>query len=593
MQNISFIHMCGVLAITGNGVEPNRYNKKAMLAALSSRGPDGEGELSFPSCWLGHRRLSIIDLATGAQPMASEALAVTFNGEIYNYLELRGSLERRGHRFATNSDTEVILKSYKEYGERCVEHLDGMFAFALWDNESKKLFLARDRFGKKPLYYCFDNKTLIVASEIKALLASGKIKGRLSRSALDNYLQLGYVPPWKSIYENIFQLPPAHAAVFANGELKTRKYWALKQSPVICTYEEAKEESRQLLKAAVKKRLLASDVEVGAFLSGGVDSTIISLIAHKYLTCPLKTFSLGYGEYINELPYAQKAAEEIGSNHRTIQASENIINGLETIMSYFDEPHADTADVSHHLISQFAASNKIKVVLSGDGSDEIFMGYEHHARHRHISYKSHLIEKIFLNPFQGRVRSTRVFRPIDRLLMWGSIQPLNRDIFADGAYLPNMNAIEKMTAFDLTTYLPGQLLVKADRGSMMHGLEVRSPFLDTALVEFVCNLPVEFRASETNQKRILKDLLLERMPHDFVNRRKRGFGAPLRKWLREPAMRDYIFQKLGRGALIRALFIPQVIDILLSYYKQGDKRVFTRLWVLLCLEMWMEAHQTN
>jgi asparagine synthase (glutamine-hydrolysing) len=580
--------MCGIAAIAGREFEEGRYNTGAMLAALAHRGPDGEGQYRRPACWLGHRRLSIIDLAGGGQPMVDQEISITFNGEIYNYKELRAELERHGHTFASHSDTEVILKAYRQWGEHCPERLDGMFAFALWDDRARSLFIARDRFGKKPLYYRIEGGRLLLASEIKALRAAGGASGRLDYGALDNYLRLTYIPPWKSAYADIHQLPPAHCGTFAEGRLLTRRYWSLAYKPLVISYEEAKEEVRRLLSEAVRKRMLAADVEVGALLSGGVDSTIVSLLAAQHINHPLKTFSLGYGEYINELPYAEQAATAIGSEHHTVQAGGDLVDELEEVIAYFDEPHADTSDFPQHLVSRLAAS-KVKVALSGDGGDELFLGYGWHTRHRHLSYRAHTFEKLFLGRFPARVRSTRVFTPLERMALWGSPRALDNDIFAPGAYGSARTPLERITEFDLTTYLPGQLLSKVDRTSMMHGLEVRSPLLDTALAEFVCNLPEEYR-TQGAQKRILKDLLRERMPNNFVDRRKQGFGAPVAKWLREKKMSEYLRSRLGREARVRSLLNGRVIDwYLRDFYDKGRPRAGHRLWVLLNLEIWLRT----
>ncbi len=585
--------MCGIISIVGEKTTQfEEKNIEGMLASLSRRGPDDHGVLTFPTCVLGQTRLSIIDLSGGHQPMRDNKrnIAITFNGEIYNYRKLKKELETKGYVFSTNSDTEVILKAYQEYGVDCPKQLDGMFAFALWDEEKQSLFMARDRFGKKPLYYAYDaHQNLIVASEIKALVAAG-ITGVLDDRALDNYLQLMYIPPWKSVYKNIFQLPPAHRAVYKNQELEIKRYWDIPLNPLTIEYGEAKEEVRRLLDEAVKKRMLAADVEVGSLLSGGVDSTIVSILASKYLDHPLKTFSLGYGDYINELPYAKQASDHMRSEHYTMEAGGDMIEELESVLSYFDEPHADSSDFPQHLISKLAAS-KVKVALSGDGGDEICMGYGWHTRHLHLSYRAHTFEKLFLSPFHGRVRSQQVFSPLQRLALWGSLSPLNADIYAEGAYHPDLDALGKITTFDLTTYLPGQLLSKVDRTSMMHGLEVRSPFLDTALVEFVINLPTEFKSGKDGTKLILKDLLAEYMPKEFVYRRKQGFGAPVGKWLREEKMRDYALQKLGRNAKIRSLFVGKTIDFLLNdFYEKKYDRSGLKLWLLLCLEVWLEKH---
>lgn len=585
--------MCGIITIVGDA-KTNSGQTDAMLSSLALRGPDDHGTLSFPRCTLGQTRLSIIDLSGGKQPMRDNTrdMAITFNGEIYNYRELKKKLEANGYAFSTNSDTEVILKAYQEYGDECPKHLDGMFAFALWDNEKERLFMARDRFGKKPMYYTFDDeKNLFVASEIKALFASGRIKGVVDNGAIDNYLQLTYIPPWKTIYKNIHTLAPAHCAIFENGSMNIKRYWRMEYNPIKTTYEEAKEEVRRLLEDAVEKRMLTADVEVGSLLSGGVDSSFVSILASKYISRPLKTFSLGYGDYINELPYAKQVSDTINSEHYTIQAESDLVQELEKVTAYFDEPHADSSDFPQHIISQLAGS-KVKVALSGDGGDEIFMGYGWHTRHQNLSYRAHTFEKLFLDKFQGRVRGTRVFAPWQRMALWGGMRHVNNDIFAPTAYADKKNAMNNITTFDLTTYLPGQLLSKVDRTSMMHSLEVRSPFLDTHLAEYVCNLPIEYKIGEDGQKRILKDLLMEHMPADFVHRRKQGFGAPVARWLKEEKMGIFVREKLGHGAHIRSLFVGKTIDFLLKdFYTRNNDAVCMKIWTLLCLELWFQSHR--
>jgi asparagine synthase (glutamine-hydrolysing) len=583
--------MCGIIGIVGDIKQVAPSTTDAMLASLARRGPDDHGSMGFPGAILGQTRLSIIDLSSGHQPMKDNArnIAITFNGEIYNYRKLKDTLQTRGHTFSTNSDTEVILKAYIEYGTECPKHLDGMFAFALWDEEKRRLFVARDRFGKKSFYYAHDaDGNLIFASEIKAILASG-VRGTIDKRAIDNYLELMYIPPWKSVYENIHQLPPAHSAVYEHGNLNITRYWTLPHRPITINYEDAKEETKRLLDEAVKKRMLAADVEVGSLLSGGVDSTIVSILASRHLDHPLKTFSLGYGEYANELPWAQQASDAMHSEHYTLTAGADMTAELEKVTAYFDEPHADSSDFPQHILSELA-STKVKVALSGDGGDELFMGYGWHTRHHHLSYRHNPIEKLFPDPFAGRVRYTRVFSPIQRLLLWGSPFPINSDIYADGAYAPGLDAMEKITIFDFTTYLPGQLLAKLDRTSMMHGLEMRSPFLDQALVEFVTNLPLEYKSNPREYKILLKDILTEYMPRDFVYRRKMGFGAPTGKWLREDRMSAYAREKLGNDARIKNLLSPHAVEHLCKrYFVDRDDRLSLQVWTLLCLELWLRS----
>lgn len=587
--------MCGIIGITGE--QTSLYDNETlagMLGTLSKRGPDDHGALTFAGCILGQTRLSIIDLTAGHQPMRDNTrdMAITFNGEIYNYRELKKDLESKGYTFSTNSDTEVILKSYQEYGDECPKHLDGMFAFAIWDNEKNRLFMARDRFGKKPLYYAYDDKNnLIFASEIKALFESDKIKGVVDYKALDNYLTLMYIPPWKTIYKNIHVIPPASFAVFKDENLDIQTYWRLEKKSISLSYEDAKEEARRLLTTSVEKRMIA-DVEIGSFLSGGVDSTLVTALAQAFSKTPIKTFSVGYQGYINELPFAAEAAQTIGTEHCTLQARDDMVQELKNTIEYFDEPHADSSDFPQHLVSKLTRT-KVKVALSGDGADELFLGYGWYMRHKNLSYRAHFKEKVFMSPFVGYLNAVQVFTPAERRKLWKDCSHINNDFIPDEVVDSKLSSAEKINLFDLTTYLPGQLLTKVDRMGMMNSLEVRSPFLDHHLAEFVYNLPDDFKTDNSIFKRILKDILSETMSHEFVHRRKQGFGAPVKKWLREKAFKKEIYTKLyvphaDIYAILDEQFVKMMID---DFYLNNNDRYHYKIWVLYCLELWFNSHK--
>lgn len=589
--------MCGIIGIIGKNTSAFNKNILAgMLDTLSKRGPDDQGTLSYPSCLLGQARLSIIDLAAGHQPMRDNTrdMAITFNGEIYNYRELKKDLEAKGYKFSTNSDTEVILKAYQEHGVECPKYLDGMFAFVIWDNEKKSLFMARDRFGKKPLYHTFDeNKNFLVASEIKALFASGRIKGILDPEAIDNYLALMYVPPHKTIYKNIHVIPSASFAVFKNGTLDIQTYWRLEKKPTSLSYEDAKEEVRLLLTKSVEKRMIA-DVEIGSFLSGGVDSTLVTALAQTFSETPIKTFSVGYQDYINELPFAEEAAQTIGTDHHTLQAKDDMVQELKSAIGYFDEPHADSSDFPQHLVSKLA-STKVKVALSGDGADELFLGYGWYMRHKNLSYRAHFKEKVFVSPFAGYLNAVQIFTPAERKKLWKDPSHINSDFIPDEVTNSELSSAEKINLFDLTTYLPGQLLTKIDRMGMMNSLEVRSPFLDHHLAEFVYSLPDDYKTDNSIFKRILKDILGETMPQEFVHRRKQGFGAPVKKWLREKAFQDEVYSKLYDSdadiyTILDEHFVKTMID---DFYLNNNDRYNYKIWVLYCLELWFNSHKQH
>ncbi len=595
--------MCGIIALAGKNLNKIDDTKvKAMLSTLSFRGPDDQDfvRLGKGSTYaiLGQTRLSIIDLSGGHQPMKdnTEDVTVTFNGEIYNYQELRKDLESRGHHFSTKSDTEAILKAYIEYGDRCVDQLDGMFAFVIWDNRNSKLFIARDRFGKKPLYYAFDKENnLIIASEIKAILATD-LKGQIDPIAIDNYLALTYIPPWKTIYSNIKTLPPAHSAIYTNGKIEIKKYWKLEKKPIKVSYEDAKMKVKELFDIAVKKRMIA-DVEIGALLSGGVDSTLICAYAQKYSNHPLKTFSLGYGDLINELPYAKQASEKIGTDHYTLQASPDLTDELKLVTEYMDEPHSSSSNFPQHLVSKLASS-KVKVALSGDGADELFMGYGWYWKYWNTSKFQRIKNLIFSNQFNEYKKYISIFSKKERQLFMKDSKIVNDDIIGEEATVITSNGINKINIFDLTTYLPGQLLVKVDRTSMMNSLEVRCPFLDYQLAEYVYSLPTEYKMDRKNGKIILKDILSEIIPKDFVYRKKQGFGAPVLDWLKTKKMETFVRNNLNSNALIYKYINKKPVEELLeNFYGNNqakmtkESKTFDKIWNLLCLELWLKSHK--
>ncbi len=590
--------MCGIIAITGkdsNNIPDGPLSD--MLSALSLRGPDDHDFVRLKSgdnlndCILGQTRLSIVDLSSGHQPMKDNTnpYTIVFNGEIYGYKDLKKNLESRGHRFDTSSDTEVILKAYSEYGRDCLKHLDGMFAFTIWDALKDELFIARDRFGKKPFYYTFQNEMFMAASEIKALFASGLIKGKIDPQALDDFLRLLYVPPNKSIYSNIKVLLPAHAAVIKDGQIETWRYWNLEKTEIKMNYAEAKTEIKRLFEKSCEKRMIA-DVEIGSLLSGGVDSTLVTACAQKYSNKPIKTFSVQYGDLINELSFAKQASEKIGTDHYAINADSGDLAELKNVIAYFDEPHADSSDFPQHLVSKLASS-KVKVALSGDGADELFMGYGWYQKYWHTPrYKW---DRIFGNPFSIYQKINQVFTEDERrhlLTVAGSGQ----DSFEKEVLVGSNGDIDKINRCDLMIYLPGQLLSKVDRTSMMHSLEMRAPFLDTALAEFVYNLPVEFKLNRNENKIILKDVLSEIMPKEFVYRRKQGFGAPIKEWLNEEIIKAELDRliKTEKHPMFGYLNHDEVTKII-SQRMSLVKSAVQKIWSLLCLSLWFEANQKN
>ncbi|MDP3957986.1 MAG: asparagine synthase (glutamine-hydrolyzing) [bacterium] len=584
--------MCGIFGITGETALTMEKSKiDSMLSSLSMRGPDDHGVERHRNCILGHTRLSILDLAQGHQPMrdGERDITITFNGEIYNYLELKTALQKRGHAFSTKSDTEVILKAYREYGEECPAYLEGMFAFAIWDEEKKTLFCARDRFGEKPFYYAATRSGgYIFGSEIKSLIASGEIDPKISREAIDIYLSLMYIPPHMSVYENVSVLPPASLLIVKDGVLATRKYWELEKKTLDTPYAVAKMKTKELLERSVKK-MMAADVEVGTFLSGGVDSTLVTHFAQATANSPVKTFSVGYEDYINELPFAKEASEKFGTDHYTLQAKGEMTDHLMEISRYLDEPHADPANLAQYLVSKFARS-KVKVTLTGDGADELFMGYGWYWKHHNLSWKAHFLDKALSHPFKNFIKGLEVFTPREKSFLWGAAVK-SRSFVPDAISGENLGQTEKVNLFDLTFYLPGKLLSKVDRIGMMNSLETRCPFLDREFAEFAYNLPEHFKIDRKSGKLILKDLLSDIMPKEFVYRRKQGFGAPIDKWLRSEKMESFVRKTLS-GTIPKYTYLKkeEVMKVLRIFYDKKDDAFSYKVWALLCLALWFDFH---
>lgn len=576
--------MCGIIAISGKDLSEKDFYFEEMLSSLRFRGPDDQGEYRFNNCILGHRRLSIIDISGGLQPMLDGKFAITFNGEIYNYRELRKQLENLGHCFKSNSDTEVVLKAYQEWGHDAPIHLDGMFAFVIWNDKEQELFMARDRFGKKPLFYHLSEDKIYIASEIKSLLVSKSIKPVIDHGAIDHYLKRMYIPSYQSVYSNIFQIAPAHYGVYKKHSLHISRYWSLPSCEKISiSYEDAKVEVLRLLKNAVEKRIITSDVKVGAFLSGGLDSSLTTVLAAELLGGNLDTFSVDYKGDFSELKYAQEVASKLQGAHHHVSAEESDLGALERAIDYFDEPHADTSDFPQSLLSKLA-SEKVKLVVSGDGADEIFFGYKWHVGAGFGSKEEHdLLEK--------RIFDICAFTEDERLRLWSGRQ-WNTDLIDEQRVkVAGDDLLYEVSKFDVTNHLPGQILTKVDRMGMMHGLEVRSPFLDTELVNFSFLLPHEFKLGPNlEQKYILRDILADYTSKEFAFRKKQGFGAPIKRWMLSEKTRTHIDKLLSKKAIIRSMLNSEEIDKHIDNFfsdPNGSPRNAQKLWVLVCLEKWL------
>ena len=596
--------MCGIFGVVGNSINKYKDNQiKEALFSLKKRGPDDSGMYKSPNCILAHTRLSIIDISGGKQPMFDEKenFIITFNGEIYNFKDIKKILEDKGYKFNTNSDTEIILMSYKEYGEKCLDLFEGMYAFAIFNKNKNELFIARDRFGKKPFYYTFDDdNNFIFSSEIKAIFSLGGIKGEINPEAINDYLRLLYIPPYKTIYKNIYTLKPAHFGIIKINnirDLKIQRYWNLENKEINISYDEAKEKIKKLLDKSITRRMI-SDVNVGSMLSGGVDSTLISFLAQKKIQSPLKTFSVGFEDFINELPYAREAAEKIQSDHNELVMNIDIAKELTNIYSYLDEPNADASIIPTYLISKLAKEKNTSVLLSGDGADELFIGYGWYWKYWNIGWKIK-IKSFNLFPNQFRYFLNQLTSFIDkkeRKLLWKNKIYSNSKIFTNFSNDKNITDLKKITNFDINMYLPGDLLSKVDRSSMMASVEVRCPFLDKELFEFVYNLPAEYKTDKKSGKIILKEILGEIMPKEFVNRRKQGFGPPIINWLLKKEMKKlvkeiFITNKAEIYLFFKEDYVKKIINEF--YIKNNSAKYGIKLWILICLELWFKNNKKH
>ena len=583
-----------------------------MGLVLAHRGPDGGGSHLAGPFGMGMRRLSIIDLAGGDQPIANEdgTVWVVFNGEIYNYRELTADLVARGHRFATSSDTEVLVHLYEEYGERCVDPLRGMFAFAIWDAPQRRLLLGRDRLGIKPLYYAATPGGFLFGSELKALIQSPWLTPQLDRSGLAAYLQYGYVPDPLSILDGVAKLAPGHTVSIRSGRpAAPRRYWHatdhFKVGVAPAHEEQLGEELWRRLEEAVRVHLV-SDVPVGAFLSGGVDSTAVVSIMARAARGPIKTFSVGFREdRYNELPHARQVAEACGSEHHELLVEPHDLKVLEELLSTFDEPFADSSAIPTYLVSRLARQH-VKVVLSGDGGDELFAGYDRYVvdrRRRHLGILGDLGLGAPLRALSavlpvGGGKNTlynlslpRLQRYIDLISLFPR-QAL-RDVLTDGAASRvdialvadhGLDALSQLQDLDLKTYLPGDILTKVDRMSMASSLEARVPLLDHPLVEFACSLPPDVRLRDVTTKYLLKRTLRDRVPDDVLKRPKQGFAVPLESWFSGSVPGFFRDELADASQLVDVGIQRREIERLLARFEETRRRDYCdRLWALVVL----------
>ncbi len=617
--------MCGIAGVAASDVQarPDAQILKRMCGTLVHRGPDDEGVYTSAGVGIGMRRLSVIDIAGGQQPVHNEDRDVwaVFNGEIYNFQKLRGELERRDHKFYTHSDTEVLVHLYEEFGSDFVTHLNGMFAIALWDERRKSLLLARDRLGEKPLFYAQDKGVLYFASEMKAILAVNPKLAQVNSKALVEYLDFGYIPDPLSVFTPIKKLAPGYLMEFCAGELGLRRYWDV---PRYDTYfpaseEECLHELEERLFAAVRSRMIA-DVPLGAFLSGGIDSSIIVAMMAKAASGPVKTFSIGFrSDEFNETPYARMVAQTFATDHQEMILEPNVVQTVKLVTSSLEEPFGDSSMLPTYYVSQIARA-KVTVALSGDGGDELFAGYDRYriqadrAIYERIPesarnfYRSKIFPRVPRNmkgrrlsfnaslPWQARYVDELSFLPgfeRDMPLLSPEFEHL-RDLNGEDsnalmnyfAGSPAADPVSQLLYVDTKTYLAGDILTKVDRMSMLNSLEVRSPMLDHELVDWAAGLSVKWKLRGRQQKYILVKLA-ERLgvPREAIHRKKQGFALPLKHWMRHE-LKDTVMMLLEPRSVQRGYFEPAAIRSLVDEHFGGRRDRSHELWRLLMFELW-------
>jgi asparagine synthase (glutamine-hydrolysing) len=618
--------MCGIAGFTDCDASSSRpadaafSTVRGMCDVIRHRGPDDEGIHVEPGVGLGMRRLSIIDLSTGHQPIHNEdqTIWIVFNGEIYNYRELRRELESAGHQFYTSSDTETIVHAYEEWGEQAFGRLRGMFGLAIWDRRQRTLLLARDRAGIKPLHYAMRGERLYFGSEIKSLLAAGAVDREIDPEALDHYLSFLYVPRDRAIFKGVRKLAPGHYLTFKAGKIAVRQYWQIGTAEQFQgTADEAAHALESVLADAVESHMV-SDVPLGAFLSGGVDSSVVVGLMARASSRPVKTFSIGFDEpQFDELEHARSVATHFGTDHHEFVVRPDGLSILDRLIEHFDEPFADSSAIPTWYVSEMARRH-VTVVLSGDGGDELFGGYDRYVPHPRVAQFDRLPlpgkrrvasiawpllphgmrGKNFLRHVarseNGRyLDSIAFFQPDEKRALY-SVDMQRRldghqaeDLMA--RHLTRFDGLpphSRMMRFDFETYLPEDVLTKVDRMSMAHSIESRVPLLDNDVIEFASTLPASLKIANGRRKHVLKEAASRLLPPEILNRRKQGFGVPLGVWFRG-GLTD-VFSDVLRSPITRqrGYFAPAFIDRIVGEHLSGKRDHTLRLWQLLVFELW-------
>ena len=621
--------MCGICGeLTFDGAPVRTETLVAMRDRLEHRGPDATGVFVSEDgrAGLGFRRLAIIDLSPlGSQPMANEdgAVRVVFNGEIYNFKSLRSRLLASGHQFRSQSDTEVLVHLYEEVGPKFVEEIDGMFAIAIWDSREKRLVLARDRAGKKPLYIYQDASRLVFGSEIKAIFAHPDVRIEMDERQVAPYLFFGYVPHPATFYRSITQVDPAAVVVVdAGGRVESRRYWQLKfpeaGQELRVDRREAREHVRTLVTEAVSRRLV-SDVPLGAFLSAGIDSTIVVGVMSRLMQEPVKTFTIGFEDApaFDETAAARGAAERFKTDHTEFRVKPSAVDLIDKLIWHHDGPFGDSSAIPTFLVSELTRKH-VTVVLTGDGGDELFAGYLRFQAALAAERMPRFVKPLLTAglallpdaPHERHIlaRARRFAKAmdlpmLDRLLGWNGIFTDDLRAFAPTGFdgltpPPDVPAaamaasasapLNKLLALNYALYLPDDLLVKTDRMTMAHSLEARSPLLDTALTEYAASLPPAFKLNGRRTKAILRDAFSDLIPADIDRRPKTGFGVPLDAWFRHE-LRDYVRdQLLSPSAASQPYVRRAAVEALIDAHQRGRVNAGHRLWTLVCFERWLQ-----
>ncbi|RFC54198.1 asparagine synthase (glutamine-hydrolyzing) [Brumimicrobium aurantiacum] len=609
--------MCGITGIVNRRAKVDADKLTQMTKLIEHRGPDASAIFvnNYKTCGLGHRRLSILDLSEAAnQPYRSKCgnFTMVYNGELYNFKELRDSLEKDGVKFTTSSDTEVVLEAFIKWGKQCVDHFNGMFVFAVWNEKNEELFIFRDRIGIKPLYYAWDEETLYFASELKAI-APFINQESWDETAIQHYFRLGYIPAPFTIYDGVKKLEPGSYIQLNKSDFLVGNYWNLEEKvrkTTVSNANEAKTTYHDLLKSSVQSRL-QSDVPFGVFLSGGIDSSTVAAVAQSVAKEPISTFSIGFEEAsFNESEYAKKVAEQLGTKHHEFVLSHKDIQDLiPQIPTWYDEPFADASALPTYLVSKMA-SEKVTMVLTGDGGDEQFMGYGMYTwadRLTTLNTMRWFLKKgLSMSSNVNKKRASQYFNYGEKTHLPSHIFSVDQGFFnakqirqsfsfADD-YAPLMLGktnrrllvSEKQSFHDLKFYLPGDLLTKVDRATMQNGLEGRVPLLDHRLVEFSLNLDEKLKRKHGESKYLLKQVLYEYLPKEVFDRPKWGFGIPLNKWLSnelKPLLDKYVNEEI----LAKYSFynVQEIMKIKQSYL-DGQTYLFNQLWLVIMFNMWSE-----